>query len=340
MPYKFKNLLIGLSLLSISFMISVATFEIIGRRFFFDHELYLVDNVDHRNKPNGQDINSDGIRSQFESEHFEKEDFNILFLGDSFVYGWKLPEAEKAFPQQFERISSRFHPEKQINVANFGWVSSSPLLSYRLLKESGHKYNPDIILYCLDMSDFHDDIKYAKLFERKGIYRLLSLTPVSIITIRKALRNLPVLNPLHEEIFGFPADRFFVTANDLSKTEHWFSYLRNNIGNINKYCKEELKAKFVLIILPRSYQYSDRECPNNWEKNAYTPLGKYVLEPFKYFEKIREDVDYPIYSLLSNFQNTEVFPTCFDHDPHWNEDGNRVAAEAIYQILMNNGFFE
>ena len=118
MPYKLKELLIGLTLLSISFMISIAMIEVIGRRFFFDRALYyLVDNVDHRNKPNSGDINSDGIRSRFESEHFEEEDFNILFLGDSFVYGLNLPDAEKAFPQQFERISRGLHPEKRINAA-------------------------------------------------------------------------------------------------------------------------------------------------------------------------------------------------------------------------------
>ena len=252
-----------------------------------------------------------------------------------------MPDAEKAFPQQFERISRGLHPEKRINAANFGWVSSSPLLSYRLLKDVGHKYNPDIILYCVDMSDFHDDIKYAKLLERKGIYRLLGVTPVSFIIIRKMLKKIikiPSLKPLYEKIFGFPTDRFFITSQDLSKTEHWFSYLRKNIENIKKYSTEKLNAKFILIILPRSYQYSDRECPNNWEKNSYTTLGRYVYEPFKYFDKIREDVDYPIYSMLANFKNTEVFPTCFDHDPHWNEDGNRVAAEAIYQLLMSNGF--
>ena len=96
----------------------------------------------------------------------------------------------------------------------------------------------------------------------------------------------------------------------------------------------------MLLVFPRSYQYSDKESPNNWEKSKYEVLGPFAHEPFKYFEQIKGDVDYPIYSLLPDFQNSTIFPTVFDNDPHWNETGNQIAADAIYKYCLKERYFD
>lgn len=317
-------------------IISLFIFEVIGNKLLGDKN-WLKD-IDHRLQPNGKDINNDGIRCQFSADHFHPEDFNIIFLGDSFVFGSLLP-ADQAFPQEFEKKARAFYPQKHINVANFGWVSSSPLLSYRLLKDLGKKYYPDAVILCIDMTDFHDDIKYGQLLGGKGIYRLRPICPILLITVKNILKILK-LEAMDNRLFGlFAFERFFITQRPLTETRPYFSYLQKNIEDINKFCKEELQAKFILMILPRSYQYSDRECPNNWEKNEYVPLGPYVYEPFKYFESIKKEAVYPIYSLLADFQNTKVFPTCFDNDPHWNENGHSVAAEAVFNYCLDADLF-
>jgi hypothetical protein len=92
-----------------------------------------------------------------------------------------------------------------------------------------------------------------------------------------------------------------------------------------------------LVILPRSFQYSALESPDSWEKNAYQNLGRYVHEPFNYFERVRDEVDYPIYPLLTDFQETDVFPTCFIDDPHYNASGAHLAAARIYKRLKSAG---
>jgi hypothetical protein len=90
-----------------------------------------------------------------------------------------------------------------------------------------------------------------------------------------------------------------------------------------------------LIVLPRSYQYSSRECPNNWEGKEYTVNGPCCLEPFRYFDEIRNSLDFPVYSLLEDFEKNKDFPTCFNSDPHWNENGHSVAANAIARIIRH-----
>ena len=53
--------------------------------------------------------------------------------------------------------------------------------------------------------------------------------------------------------------------------------LARNVDKIHAWCAER-GAAFVLVALPRSYQHSAREAPNNWEAREYTVLGPYALE--------------------------------------------------------------
>jgi hypothetical protein len=131
-----------------------------------------------------------------------------------------------------------------------------------------------------------------------------------------------------------------MTDKPLAETLPLFSYMRRSIEDMNRFTREELGAGFMVVVFPRSYQYSAEECPDNWEKSQYEILGRYAHEPFKYFDQMRGEVDYPVYSLLADFQNCGLFPTCFENDPHWNEAGNRIAADAIYRCCLEAGYFD
>jgi len=283
----------------------------------------------HTDKKKGW--NSDSLRCPHQPGEFRAKDTNVVFLGDSFTFGMLL-EPEETFPALVERRLQNRFPERDLKVANFGWVSSSPLLSLRRLEEIGDKYSPDLVVLCLDMTDIRDDIRWEAMLEERGAYRLVQHFPLTMKTLKKFVR------PAFDAIFArlnpdLPQRRFFMTEAPLEETRDSFAKVEHNIGRIHAWC-EERGLPFVLVVLPRSFQYSDRECPNNWEVGEYVPLGPYVLEPFRYFEEMAGRVDYPVHSLLETFQQTEVFPTCFDHDPHWNPDGAEIAAKAITRLLV------
>lgn len=327
-----KNILINCLMLLVAAALSLALVEFVGQKFLFKDMLYFVNDVDHRMRPNSRDdINSDGIRSRLEASEFPASEQNIVFLGDSFVYGFEVEE-QQTVPALLQAKMRAQHPQAKVNVANFGWISSSPLLSLRLLKDIGHKYNPDVVMLAVDMTDFNDDIKYQKLLERKGIYSVVDYVPVTFMGVRKMISKVPAL---YNRIFGEPATRFFMTKAPLEETRPYFAYLQSNLDALEDYVVNQLDAKFVVFVFPRGYQYSAAESPNNWEQAEYEILGPYAHEPFRYFEEIAPTVDYPIFSLLSDFQETEVFPTALDNDPHWTQAGNRVAADAVYRYCLD-----
>jgi len=339
-PRPIFNLARKLALLLFSLVGGVVLLEVVGQNFLFKEQLYFAHNIDHRIPPgSAPDINADGLRCRREANDFPAAGFNVVMLGDSFIFGAGL-EYEASIPCRFESLARAAYPDRDIRVANFAWVSASPLLSHRLLRDIGRKYRPDLVLLAVDMTDFCDDIKYQKLLAGKGIYRFLRVTPISILAASKAMRSVGFLRPLHEAVFQFPGDKFFATAQPLAETLPYFEIVRSNIADIARFCRTELHCPFLLFLLPRNYQYSAVESPDSWEKDAYEILGPYCHEPFRYFEGIRDEVDFPIFSLLPDFQQTTVFPTCFPDDPHWNEQGARVAAEAMLGYCHAEGYFD
>jgi hypothetical protein len=296
-----------------------------------DERLFLAD-VLHRPKPDGVEFNEHGVRDARRLSAFRESDFNLVVLGDSFVFGFLL-KPYQAIPQQMQRMLRRSHPDLAINVVNFGYVSSSPYLALAQLRDFGAAYHPDLVLLCLDMTDFHDDIKY-ELYERKpGAWRLLDFVPSLFLGAKGAADALG----LHEAIFGYPSDRFFIVNRPLEQSRRHLASVQRNLDAIDAYAREVLGARFALAILPRPFQYSAEESRKSWESDRYTPLGPFALEPFRYFEQLQGERDYPIHSLLPAFQQTEVFPTAFKSDPHWNADGARVAAEALVRFVEEAG---
>src|SRR5262245_30935053 len=127
-----RRTLYGLLFTLVLSVVAITALEIVGQALLSDR-LYVVNDVDHRMKAgSAPDLNSDGIRSAREPEEFAPDGLNVIFLGDSFVYGDRLASSE-AIPAVFEQIARRQLGREDIRVANFAWASSSPLLSLRLL---------------------------------------------------------------------------------------------------------------------------------------------------------------------------------------------------------------
>jgi len=308
--------------------------------------------VDHRMWPDGKEINSNGVRFRGEATDLRAEDFVVLFLGDSFTYGFNLPYDE-AYPYQFERIAHEAGCRVALRAVDFGWTSSSPLLSLRLLREVGYRYQPDLILYNLDMTDFHDDLRYEKKLREQGDFeidrvavleRLTATRLPWLVTPMSKLRAL-----LREDAGGRerlladlaipgPNDRYFVTAHPLERTRPAIELgVVKNLDEMNTFARDVLGVPMLLMIYPRAYQYSSRESPYNWEAGEYETLGPYVREPFRYFEERRGGLPYPVLNLLPAFEHSDEFPLYFGNDPHWNARGARLAARTVETKLAEMG---
>ncbi len=322
--------------------------------------------VDHRLIPGGE-INEDRIRFRGTASLLRDEDYVLVLLGDSFTFGSRV-EYEESYPYVLGEMLSALDCAAPVRVVNFGWPSSSPLLSYRLLRDIGYKYKPDLLIYNLDMTDFHDDLRYEADLRRYGdlelpkyvlITRFLfqypgwfkrkveSLVPWLPFHENGLLPRLRAAEPYFDEVAAreagvavlehrLPSEKYFVTnvplENSIDAVERG---VVRNLERISEYGETNLQSSMLLVILPRAFQYSDRESPWNWEADEYEELGPYVREPFRYFEEAREQLPYPVFSLLPAFEESAKFPLYLEDDPHWNVEGNRVAAAGLAEYLVS-----
>lgn len=289
-----------------------------------------VRDPDHRPVYRDGEYNRDSLRGTPPSEEFAQPGVNLLFLGDSFTMGSGVGPAE-AFPQVAGALLAERLPGRTVRVANFGWLSSSPLLSWRRLVDLGESYRPDVVVLAVDMTDFSDDLRYEQMLERRGIYWFYERTPLATRILQRvapqAFRRLGAWS-----LGGIPERRFFVTDAPWTENRRWLEPLVRNVERVGAWC-EERGVDFALVVLPRAYQFSDREVPRNWEAGEYQVLGPHAHEPFRFFEEYARTARFPVLPLLGAFCETDVFPTCFEDDPHYNAAGHRVAAEAIARAL-------
>jgi hypothetical protein len=99
-------------------------------------------------------------------------------------------------------------------------------------------------------------------------------------------------------------------------------------------------ARFVLVVFPRYHHWNPEESPDNWEAELYPIGGPYSFEHFRFFEEVKLEVDYEIVSLLPAFQEPDESSVVFAADPHWNERGHALVAEAMADYLVTNRLLE
>ncbi len=315
---------------------------------------YALD-VDHRLRPDGSEINTDSARFRGEATDLSDEEFVVIFLGDSFTFGFSLAY-DDSYPYRFEAIAAEHGCEPRVRAVNMGWTSSSPLLALRLLRQVGYRYRPDLIVYGLDMTDFHDDLRYEWRLREQREYDFDSVAVAErwiAAELPIASRALPAFRAVTSQLRGVdrsaavellaglkvpgPEERFFVTGRSLDETRPAIELgVMKNLAGIERHGREVLGAPFALVVYPRAYQYSDRESARNWEK-GYEPLGRYVREPFRYFAEVADTLAYPVIDILPAFESSDRFPLYFGNDPHWTEQGADVAARAIFEGLLARG---
>jgi len=300
----------------------------------------LIEDPDHRWKPHEkEDINQDGLRSFREAADFKIEDFNIIFAGDSYTFGHLL-SAEQSPPMQFEKIAAEKLSGNAIKVVNFGWSSSSPYLSLRLLKDKAPDYKPDLVIFLLDVTDFKDDFFYRNVLEKRGAYKFIVEHPLLAHLPRKIARKTDSFTHWQEKWLGYPDySNYFLFHQSYEKSLPFFDNTYEILNEMNFYVANELGAKFIVFVPPRHWQYTDKESLQSWERHNYIPTSEHVLNNYRYWDEKSKTASFPIISLLEDFKTTTVFPTTFEKDSHWNPDGAKLAAELIFQHCKKLGCF-
>jgi hypothetical protein len=133
-----------------------------------------------------------------------------------------------------------------------------------------------------------------------------------------------------------PASRYFFLFQPPESSEPYFRTSWDAIRETEQTARAQ-GARYVLFVFPRYQQYDPREGPRDPERRVFPPDAEGRLVPFEFFARQAGTAGFPVHSLREDFLADPAFPKCRGDDPHWNAEGNRVAAEAVFRHLVADG---
>ncbi|MBI5474843.1 MAG: hypothetical protein HY961_21085 [Ignavibacteriae bacterium] len=303
--------------------------------------------------------NEDGLRSQYSRSDYLRYSRRITILGDSFTFGFRVAE-ENSLPHKLENILRDSLRSDDVAVLNAGLTSHSPRTEIQVYEGKVRAYRPNVVVLCLDATDFGDDITYSREAATLGDSCFVTADelphrplPSSVLRLALPLLTYPLdlikshffpdsefTSPKTKYYqFGLDIDgvhetnRFFIYRHPLKSTLSYFESTLHNINTIAEYVRRD-SSRFVLILLPRFQHWSTRECLHNWEGSMYNVEEPFQFEYLKFFDAKKDSLPYPVFNLLPAFQATDEFPLVFDTDPHLNERGNAFVAKALAHYLI------
>jgi hypothetical protein len=305
--------------------------------------------------------NEDGLRTDYSRKQYLRYHNRIAILGDSFVFGYGVRQ-EARFSNQLEILLRKKNPD--VAVLNAGVISYSPFLENLLYRGIVKQYKPNLVILFLDVSDIGDDYRYAQEVKTDGPrpyfgwedYRGASHYGVIVellrrqhffwdaltfpVTLAARIWNGPEPPKKEYDYYKFylkigdsiERNRYFIYRHPLEQTHSYFDATLRNIENVRNAVRAS-GADFLLVLIPRFTHWNPKECPANWERNAYSRNEPYQFEFFRFFDQEKGRVDFPIFNLLPAFQETKEFPLVLHGDPHWNERGHAFVAKTLAEYL-------
>lgn len=297
--------------------------------------------------------NSDGHR--FSNKRKNESDNKVIFLGDSFTYGFGVSYEESIPGQISEKVDNKY------DILNFGVPGYSPSINFFKLKEY-IKNNKNIkitkIFYLLDITDVHDEAnrwmkisgidqpviinesinkEIEKKFSIKSNFRTSRFTAYivnnnvrnfkkKIISLFRPKQNIIDKKGTYWGSFTHTSQKELYKDSKFSNLwkknyEFGLDLIKEKIINISK-LSNNLNSEFYIVIHPwkESIELGQKEF--NWVEysNELCSLSKCtkLINFFDDVEKIKNNnLDW----------KTKLY---FYKDVHFNKIGNKLYAEKIF----------
>lgn len=287
-------------------------------------------------------INSAGMRDREYSVEKPAASKRIAVLGDSFTFGMAV-ELEDTYVKQLERLFRK--QGFSVEVMNFGVIGYGMWQFRVLLEEKVLAYDPDVIVVGFFLDDMAASTPpYEKDENWKGhnpFEKLLNDDP-SVLYLVNILRNV---NQLLESKYRYKRGHRYLQGIEERKQEigpgdspHAFYKLQTGTskpavyerfeGAVKRFAERTREADVPLVAayIPDASQLheSDRQYANGVMNAAATKAGFDLVDLTPRFEAFADP------------RELYLFPL----DAHTSPEGHRVIAEAIAEVVLEQGLLQ
>jgi len=272
----------------------------------------------------------------------------ILFLGDSFIFGWGV-EDDETLPARLEALLKKGGADVEVlNGAVYGYDMIHYERWYRRLEH----FRPDLVIlgFCIE-NDFFGNAPPAPVpgpSEEEGADK--NRGPYAISPLYHWIKENFLLK---SHLFAFVLDRVYLWFPDIRKTLFRWGVNGKRLIFLEEYPPElqrdvratevklvslaqqvsEVGARFLVLGIPmREQVYSGQEI-DRFE-------GFDVFHPNKELRRLARSADVPYLDLLPGFTERaykgEGARLYFENDPHFTPAGNEAGARVVMDYLLKN----
>lgn len=304
----------------------------------------------------GIEIDGQGFRDD-ELGPKKPDELRILFLSDSFGYGYGV-EAEETCAEVLERsLAARLAP-RPIEVVNAGGPSYGQREMATLLARVAATVEPDLVLATFFFGNDLADNLSSGFTERGGL--LLTPYAASIVDGSPRLsfalehsdlwvllerlwldRKRPRSTPVDPESLDVQAPGIrWIAEHPDDEAERQWQALEQELGRIQR-TSSERGAHAALVLVPMPYQFD----ASRWEalraRHALSD-GDYDLELVsRRLAEACASVGIPVLDLAQAWRGrTDGESLYFSVNRHWNAAGHQAAAAAVEAFLVERGWLE
>jgi hypothetical protein len=304
-------------------------------------------------------INSLGFRD--EERHTEKapDVRRILILGDSFMFGQGVPYG-MSLPRNLAALLPQF---EVVNAAVPGYTLGQEYVLYR---ETGRRFQPDLILLGFFMNDLDETRSLEVTRDPRGVPIAYTMRADAARRNREGRLN-SVVGRLSRGLRA-RSILYSLVRSRLDNLRYWISnprtedpstpepptYLHMFLaeppeGNLALWetayhtldALEELVAaggaRLFLFYIPADWQLSDAAMAEWARFYGVDPATLDRHRPQRMLERWASRTGTPFLDLLPSFEGRSREEMYFLHDLHWTPEGHRVATEAVLDSLRRAG---
>ncbi|TEU21937.1 MAG: hypothetical protein E3J21_01150 [Anaerolineales bacterium] len=275
----------------------------------------------------------------------EEKEFRVVVLGDSFTQGGAV-NLDDTWVEQLEQ-------QTKADLINLGVGGYGTVQERILLERYGMKLEPDLVILALFTgNDFGDNGTYEGRVTKRVDERLkrffgryfYSYEMLKYMVGRSGGNpHLPKTEKLNDEELAYESTELKLVFHiphffSLEKGDRfeWISkgaeLATENILRIQEMC-DEREIEFLVLICPSKEQvYWDMVKTLLAEPERYDPDW-----PNSLIERLGTESGIHVLDLTPVFRAHSGDQIYFTEDTHWNVEGNRLAAEATYNYLVENG---
>ena len=259
-------------------------------------------------------LNKQGYRDTEHAHNKDKNTVRIAVLGDSFTFGSGIKNVNDTYPKKLEKTLNSKSEKTGYEVLNFGKPGIDTEYEIKILKNDAIQYRPDIIIVGYVLNDFRD-MGTAKTKKSSNIY----------------LFWLDVYLHRYSYLYGFISKGFNIALEATGLRKSYYQTIidefnSENNKKFNRMYFEELKeisknnnATLIIAVFPFIYKLHDYPFTesHNFVSRSGNEYGIIILDLLPYFE---------------NKDENELIVSRYD--PHPNQLGHQIIADAIYEKLI------